>query len=248
MNSQTFTLFIVDLSINRKEISPEKWMKVLLAENKGYARGVNVGIEHARSQGYNQFVVMNNDTRVKANFVNKAQNSLNKHPRTLIAGKIYYEPGYEYHKTRYTKQELGHVIWYAGGLVDWKNVYTIHRGIDEVDHGQYDLFEKTEFITGCLMLFDKAVFDAVGKWNERYFLYYEDADWCERTKRKNISLYYDPAVVIWHKNAQSTGGSGSSLQRRYQEKNRLIFGLKYAPLRTKLHLIKDFFFTKMKMR
>jgi len=248
MNSPDFKVFISDLSVKRQIISHQKWLEVILSENKGYARGVNVGIERALSQGYNQFVVMNNDTRVEKDFINTVQKSLNTHPRALVSGKIYYEAGYEYHTTRYKKQELGHVLWYAGGLVDWKNAYTTHRGVDEVDQGRYDLFEKTEFITGCLMLFDKAVIDAVGPWDERYFLYYEDADWCERAKRKNISLYYDPTVVIWHKNAQSTGGAGSSVHKRYQEKNRLIFGLKYAPFRTKIHLVKDFFLAKIKMR
>lgn len=248
INSPDFKIFIADLSINKKKIPREKWIEVIFSENKGYARGINVGIAHALSQGYTQFIVINNDTRVEKDFVSKAQESMGRHPQSLIGGKIYYEEGFEYHKERYAKKELGKIIWYAGGLVDWKNAYTAHRGVDEVDHGQYDLMEKTEFITGCLMLFDKAVVDMVGLWDERYFLYYEDADWCERAKQKGIPLYYDPTVVIWHKNAQSTGGSGSSLQRRYQEKNRLIFGLKYAPFRTKIHLIKDFFLTKMKMR
>lgn len=248
INVQTFKIFIADLSVSRQKIPHEEWIEVLMTRNGGYAHGVNVGIETATRQGFDQFVVINNDVRVAKDFIDKAQVSLKNHPSSLIGGKIYYEAEFEYHKDRYKNEELAKVIWYAGGIVDWNNVYTTHRGVDEVDRSQYDRLGITEFITGCLMLFDKAVVDKVGKWDESYFLYYEDADFCERAKRKKIALYYDPSVVIWHKNAQSTGGAGSSLHRRYQDKNRLIFGLKYAPFRTKIHLIKDFFLKKIKMR
>ena len=44
--------------------------------------------------------------------------------------------------------------------------------------------------------------------------------------------------VVWHANAQSTG-VGSSLQDYYITRNRLLFGLRYAPLRTKLSLVKQ---------
>lgn len=240
IKSDDFHIFIADLSEKKEQLPERPWLSVIPAENKGYAHGVNVGIEAALKQGIQHFVVINNDTRVEKDFVLHAKSSLMHHPKSLIGGKIYYEKGYEYHD-KYTKEESGKVLWYAGGIVDWKNVYTAHRGVDEVDHGQYDTFMQTPFITGCLMLFDHAVVSAIGLWDVRYFLYYEDADYCERAKQKGISLYYDPSVIIWHKNAQSTGGSGSALHAHYQKKNRLIFGLKYAPLYTKLHLLKNAF-------
>jgi GT2 family glycosyltransferase len=91
------------------------------------------------------------------------------------------------------------------------------------------------------MAYKKSVLNIVGKWDESYFLYYEDADFCERALKKGVSLLYDPSIHLWHKNAQSTGGSGSSLHQKYQTKNRLIFGLKYAPFRTKIHLLLNIF-------
>jgi GT2 family glycosyltransferase len=98
------------------------------------------------------------------------------------------------------------------------------------------------------MLFDKSVIDKVGFWDESYFLYFEDADYCVRAKRKGIKLYYDPSINVWHKNAQSTGGSGSSIHVKYQKENRVKFGFKYAPLKTKFHLVKNFLFAKIKPR
>lgn len=235
--SKDFMIFIIDVTENPKEIDTPKFARVIRSENKGYAHGVNVGIKKAMKDGFKLFTVINSDTIVNTNFVNVSINRLIETPGSIIGGKIYYYPGCEYHESRYDKKDLGKVLWYAGGHIDRNNVIAVHRGVDEVDNGQYDKFERTSFITGCLMCFDKQVVDTVGYLDESYFLYYEDADWCTRAKRAGINLYYDPSIIIWHKNAQSTGGAGSKLHQNYQEKNRLKFSLKYAPWRTKIHLV-----------
>ncbi len=243
--NQNFHLFLVDLSqkkqpINSSAVSNHQ-LTLISGNNLGYAYGVNLGLKQAVEAGFKNFCILNNDIFFKENFTNAVSASLLHHPSSLLGGKIYYAPGFEYHKGRYQKTDLGKVLWYAGGSVDWANALTPHRGVDQVDNNQYNQLEPTEFINGCLMGFDKQVIDKVGFWDEKYFLYFEDADFCERAKRAGIKLYYDPAIVIWHKNAQSTGGSGSRLHQYYQKKSQLRFGLAYAPLKTKLHLLKNYF-------
>lgn len=241
--NKNFHLFITDLSTKRKKIKKTTFLTtVVLGENKGYGFGINLGLKQAINLGFNSFCVLNNDIYFKKEFINNCFESLKKYPDSLIGGKIYYAPGYEYHKNKYQKKDLGRVIWYAGGYVDWRTVTTPHIGVDQVDHGQFDKEEKTGFITGCLMVFNKKVIDEVGFFDDSYFLYYEDADFCLRATKKNISLIYYPKIVIWHKNAQSTEGAGSDIHQKFQKRNRLRFGLKYAPLKTKLHLIKNFLF------
>ncbi|MBI4004842.1 glycosyltransferase family 2 protein [Candidatus Roizmanbacteria bacterium] len=239
--NKNFHLFIADASTNQKPIEISNIPFILtLIENRGYAYGINTLLKKAIDEKFQYFCVINNDTYVKENFVENTLNAIKGHPSSIIGGKIYYAPGYEYHKDRYSAKEKGMVLWYTGGFHDWNHVYTHHRGVDEVDAGQYDAFEETEFVTGCCMIFDKNVVKKVGYWDESFFLYFEDADYCERALRSNIKLYYDPSIVLWHKNAQSTEGSGSSLHQEYQNKNRIKFGLKYAPFRTKLHLLKNY--------
>ncbi len=237
--NNNFSVFVVDLTEESQEFSRPSYATVLKGKNKGYASGLNIGLKKAIAEGFEHFCFINSDTTVDKAFVNSAYDSIIKHPGSIVGGKIYYYPGSEYHKDRYSKENLGNIIWYAGGSIDWNSVVGVHRAVDEVDERKYDSFEKTEFITGCLMCFDKKVIDTLGYLDESYFLYYEDADWCVRAKRKGINLYYDPSIIIWHKNAQSTGGVGSKLHQQYQNKNRLKLGLKYAPWRTKANLLKN---------
>ena len=243
--NKNFHVYLIDISTsNFLAKLKDSRVTVIKSENKGYAHNVNVGVTCAMQDGITKFCIINDDTFFKEDFVTRAVASLKANPHSLIGGKIYYAPGFEYHKDRYEKSQMGTVFWYAGGIFDWNHVTSAHRGVDEVDHGQYNVREETEFITGAVMLYDRSVFDTVGPWDESYFLYFEDSDYCVRAKKSGVTLLYDPSVVIWHKVSQSTGGSGSDIHVKYQTKNRLKFGLKYAPFRTKLHLLKNFLFAK----
>ncbi|MBI2641845.1 glycosyltransferase family 2 protein [Candidatus Roizmanbacteria bacterium] len=241
--NKNFHLYLVDLSEKKQIISSESFsLSYIPSINRGYAYGVNLGLRVALKEGYQDFCVMNSDIYFNETFVDSVVKSFSKHAGSILGGKIYYAPRYEYHKETYEKNQLGKVLWYAGGSVDWKNALTPHRGVDEVDHGQYSRPEETEFITGALMFFDKTVINTIGFWDEGYFLYFEDADFCERAKKAGIKLYFDPSIIIWHKNAQSTGGPGSTIQQKLQGKNRLRFALKYGPLKTKFHVVKNYVF------
>jgi len=238
--NKNFHLYVADLSKKKQKIKTNLPITILKSTNFGYAHGINLGLKKALEDNFEYFCIINNDVFFNGDFVDSVSNSIFNHPSSILGGKIYYAPGFEYHKQRYQNSDLGHILWYAGGKIDWNHVITPHRGVDEVDKNQFNKIEKTTFITGCLMCLDKNVINKIGYLDESYFLYYEDADFCVRAKMKNIDLYYDPSIIVWHKNAQSTEGAGSTIHQKYQQKNRLKFGLKYAPFRTKLHLIKNY--------
>lgn len=242
-SQKDFYLFIIDLSKTKKTIpDTDVKMTILKGLNKGYASGVNLGLKKAKDEGFEYFCVINNDTYFEKDFIEKIVDCLIRHPGSIIGGKIYYAQGFEFHKTRYKKKDLGKVIWFAGGKMDWLHALTTHIGVDEVDTKEFDQPRKVDFINGALMVFDKKILEKIGFWDEQYFLYFEDADYCVRAKKAGINLYYEPQIKLWHKNSQSTGGSGSPLHLKYQKINQLKFGLKYAPLRTKLHLLINYLF------
>lgn len=210
------------------------------SENLGFSGGNNVAIKYALENKADYVLILNNDTYADENFLEellKVAETDNK--IGILVPKIYFAPGFEYHKDRYSKNELGKVFWYGGGKIDWANVIGHHRGVDEVDKGQYDKTQRTEIATGCCMLIKKEVFENVGLLDDKYFLYYEDSDLSMRAKSKGFKVVYVPTSIIWHKNAGSAGGSGSILQDYYITKSRLLFGFRYAPARSKLALFKE---------
>lgn len=206
--------------------------------NKGFSGGMNLGINYALKNMADYVVVLNNDTIVDPGFIT---NLLKETGRAqIISPKIYFAAGYEFHKSRYKKSDLGKVIWYAGAKIDWDNIIGVHIGVDEVDHGQFKT-GKVALATGCCMMVSSDVFRKIGLLNEKYFLYLEDMDFSFRAKRAGFEILFDSASIIWHKNASSAGGSGSKLQDYYITRNRLLFGFKYAKFKTKMALLKSIF-------
>ena len=207
--------------------------------NLGFTGGNNLGIEKALSLKADWVLILNNDTIVDRDLMIELIKFSKKNPQVGVIGpKIYFAPGCEYHADRYKPHERGKVFWYAGGLIDWTNVLASHRGVDEVDRGQYDQAGETQFVTGCAMMVSSQVFKKTGLLNDEYYLYLEDSDFCQRAKRAGFQVFYAPKAKLWHVNAGSSQ-VGGELHDYFLTRNRLLFGLTYAPWRAKLALIKE---------
>ncbi|MEM3063264.1 MAG: glycosyltransferase family 2 protein [Nitrososphaerota archaeon] len=208
-------------------------------ENVGFAGGNNLGIKKAIDSGADWILVLNPDTKVSPNIINEFLKVQNKDKLAgILAPKIYFWPGFEFYKKKYNKNDYGKVIWYAGGIIDWKNILASHRGIDEVDNGQYDVISETDFASGAAMFINANVFEKAGFFDERYFLYFDDVEFCQRAKLSGFRVVFVPKAIVWHKWAQSTGG-GSDIQDYFITRNRLLFGLNYSPVRTKIALFRQ---------
>jgi len=207
--------------------------------NLGFGEGLNKGIDYGKIWGADYFFVINNDSIIgDPDILQKLIKVFKKDPKIgVVAPRVLFQKGYEFHKDRYEQKDLGKVIWYGGGSFDWDNVASIHRGIDEVDSAQYDLEEETDFITGACFLVKKEVLEKV-KFDGEYFLYFEDADFNKQVKEIGFKLYYLGKTFIYHKVSQSTG-IGSNLTDYFHSRNRLIFGFRYAKLRTKFALLRE---------
>jgi GT2 family glycosyltransferase len=239
----TLETIVVDNGSTNDSVSVIKkqhpWVRLIeTGKNLGFTGGNNVGMEVAMKDGADFLWLLNNDTLVTSDAWRLIE-AFDVSDVGIAGSKIYFAPGYEYHKDRYSPKERGRVFWYAGGLVDWANMYASHKGVDEVDYGQYDTMEETPYVTGCSFMIARDVVSQIGVLDDRYYLYLEDLDYCLRAKRAGFRLMYNPASVIWHVNAGSSGGAGNPLHEYYMTRNRLYVGLKYAPLRTKFALLRE---------
>ena len=206
--------------------------------NLGFTGGNNQGIRQALKWGADAVWLLNDDVKVDKYALSELVKSIYDVQVGAAVPKIYFYPGFEFHKERYSKRELGKVIWYAGGEIDWDNCIGKHRGVDEVDVGQFDKQTETEFATGCSILIKREAIEKVGLLNEKYFMYLEDLDYSMRLKQYGFKIVYQPKAAVWHKNAQSSG-VGDDLHDYFFTRNRLLFGFEYAPLRTKLALLRE---------
>jgi len=156
-------------------------------KNYGFAEGCNVGMKDALARGADYVVLLNNDTIVAPDFLEKLISVFESDQAIGIAGgKIYcYEaPG---------------VVWSAGGSINYWTGRTPIRGRGEVDHGQYEEIQAVDWICGCFMLISSKVLQTVGMLDNRFFFSWEDVDLCVRAARRGFKVLFVPQSKIWHK-------------------------------------------------
>ena len=237
------TVIVVDNGSTNESVDSirKKFPEVTLLEtgkNLGFTGGNNFGVTYALAHGADFVWLLNNDTFVDPDVLTLV--TAFKDPKVGAAGsKIYFAPKHEFHFDRYKENERGKVFWYAGGVVDWANMYASHRGVDEVDRGQYNKMEETPFVTGCSLMVRREVIEKIGFLDDRYYLYLEDLDFCLRVKNAGYKLMYVPSSILWHVNAGSSARPGNPLHEYYMTRNRLLLGFRYAGLRTKFALFRE---------
>lgn len=215
---------------------------IRVEENTGFSGGNNTGIRFALAEKKPDLIVLlNDDTTVNPDFLTPLWDFMQENPRAAAVNpKIYFTKNHEFYEKSYTPSQRGEVLWFAGGWIDWKEVFTWHKGVDEPDLGQHDDAQRIPFATGCCMALRPTALKEVGLLNDDLFLYWEDVELSLRLRKHGYEIWYQPKSVIWHDNAGSSG-SGSKLHEYYQTRNRLIVGFTYAPFRTKLFLAKHAF-------
>ena len=115
---------------------------------------------------------------------------------------------------------------------------SIHRGIDEVDSETYENEMEIDFATGCCFLIKREVLEKVGMFSEGYFAYFEDSEYSKRVLDSGYKIYFNGQASIYHKVSQTTE-IGSPLTDYYITRNRLLFGNRYAPFRSRLALNRE---------
>jgi GT2 family glycosyltransferase len=179
---------------NSREIlsAQENITTIFLPKNEGFASGTNAGIKAALATDCKFLLVINNDTILPAEFLSPLVDVLEDNPTIgIVSPKIYYSSNTE-------------TIWFAGGKFTRPRILGSIIGLDELDEGRYEQPRLIDFAVGCCMLIKREVFEKVGYFDEDFFFYHEDVDFCYRAQSKGIQIFYQPKSIIYHKVSQST--------------------------------------------
>lgn len=165
--------------------------------NRGIAAGYNTGIQAALAKGADHVVVMNNDLICDAGFVDQMVDALRHTPNCgMVMPKIYHFPETDR-------------IWSVGAFVRWLPANIILRGRGQRDFGQFDKRVLLEFAPSCCLLLSRSLCEKV-TFDEEYFFYYDDWDFCLEARKQGYSIVYEPRARLWHKVSQSTQNSPKS--------------------------------------
>jgi len=189
-----FQLYIIDntsidgtLEILEKE-QDARMCVIRNTSNLGVAKANNQGIKKAIEDGCDQVLIINNDVEFESNLIKKLLQVQKEKDCSLVTPKMMY-----YNNPKY--------IWYGGSwFIKSKGYLPLHRGMKELDTGQYDKIEEVEYAPTCCLLAKKEIFEDIGFMDEKYFVYFDDTDFSFRVwKDGRHKMYFVPNVEFFHK-------------------------------------------------
>jgi GT2 family glycosyltransferase len=165
---------------------------LLLDKNIGYAGGMNKGIGHLlKNKKIKVLLLLNNDTVVKSDFLGPLMDCLEDSSGYHIATpKILYSD-------RVT-------IWSAGARVFYPLLFSL-QSKGKQDGFQFNSPRKINSVTGCAMAVRREVFEKIGLFDEEYFAYVEDIDFCKRAVTAGFRFAYCYKSTIFHKASGTLG-------------------------------------------
>ena len=182
--------------------------------HQGYAAGVNQGIKNALKDNCELFVVANSDISLIA--------------LTSLTTLSFFDSASHFDIWGLAmKQE--NKIYYGGEIDKWR----MSGGL--IDKKPKNRFVPVDFVSGSLMFIKKNVIDQIGPpaggFDESYFMYYEEVDYCYRAKKVGFNVGIDSKLSYEHLEVSQDSPS----KELYLFKNRLKFLFKYGTFKQKIY-------------
>jgi N-acetylglucosaminyl-diphospho-decaprenol L-rhamnosyltransferase len=178
--------------------------------NSGMGSGNNAGMKVAKGR---YFILLNSDTIVPRGAFKKLLNWLERHPDCDVVGpQLRYPDGRLQTSGGYfpTLLNIGLLFLGVDDLPILNRYLPLYqRGGLYLSGKQPDWFTRehpVDWLMGACILLKREVFDRVGGFEEKIFMYVEEVEWFYRIKESGYSVWYTPEVWVIHRK----GGSSAS--------------------------------------
>jgi hypothetical protein len=149
--------------------------------NGGYAAGNNDGIRHALQQGADYVLLINNDVVVEPDFLLPMVELAESNSEIgMVTCKAFFQSNRE------------RIYCTAGYFSRWRCA-----GVS-LPPRERDREGEVSYISGCILLVKRKVFETAGLLDEKFFMYYEDVEFARRV-RERYKLAYAPSGAVYHK-------------------------------------------------
>lgn len=162
--------------------------------NKGFAAANNQGIEIAKGK---YILLLNSDTVILNNAINKVYDFMEERKDVAIAGCKQLFPNLQLQPSCRSFPTLWNIFTEATFL------YTIFKktklfGQYYLSYFKYDTIKKIDVVMGSFMFIRRKVFEDIGGFDEAFFFYTEETDFCYRAAQKGYDGYFFPEATIIH--------------------------------------------------
>ncbi len=167
-------------------------------ENLGFAGGNNVGIEWALDHHAEWILLLNNDTTVDPELLNKLLDAAKTQPNAKILG------------AKILRYHTPNIVDHLGGYWDEPSGEFLCPEMGQIDHPYFEM-KQADYVCGAALFMHRSVPKTIGLLEPKFFLFWEESDYCWRAKKAGFEVWTAPEAKIWHKVSSSfTGGKPHS--------------------------------------
>lgn len=185
-------------------------------KNLGFARANNQGIKKAKGK---YLLLLNSDAQVKSKALEELVKFGEENSGAGVVGARLVNPDGSVQPSVYHFPKLINAL---------KDYWLGKKGAYEKYAPSGKKPVEVEAVTGAAMLIPRRTIEKVGFLDEKYFMYFEDLDYCLRVRKAGFKIYYLPEAEIIHHHGQSAAKVGSQAYSYLVESSKKYHGwLKY---------------------
>lgn len=195
-------------------------------ENAGYARANNQGIRKAKGR---YILFLNSDTKLVEDSLTKMVMWMDKHPEVGAASCALVNEDGSIQPNGGSFPDLLRVFLWLTFLDDIPGLARVFGSYHTsaavpISRGIYRQEHQKDWISGAVFLLRRKVFEKIGGFDEDFFMYTEDVEYCFRIKKAGWGVWYTPSTRILHVGFGSGKGGTVRFARAYIGKEGGIIG------------------------
>lgn len=215
INYPNYEIILVDNGSTDESIDyiKSKFSEIKVVKNKknlGFAGGNNSGLRLVLGE---YVLLLNNDTLVKKNFLTKLVTKIEQSDDTgIVQSKIL---------SMDDNRKLDSV-----GAFFTNTGFLYHHGYLQSDAQKFDKTKYLYTAKGACMLIRKKLINKIGLFDDQFFAYFEETDFCHRAWLAGYKVVYAPESIIYHKIGGTSNSMNNAFIQYHSFKNRITSYLK----------------------
>ncbi|MBI5403114.1 MAG: glycosyltransferase family 2 protein [Ignavibacteriae bacterium] len=190
--------------------------RIIESENYGYANANNTGAGKAKGK---YIFFLNADTEIRNDFLAEFDKAFGNLEFGAAGLKLVYPDG-SFQPSCYLKNNFFNEI-------KNKKLEQIFKSGSETEKKEiekkYAEIRKVDWVSGAAFIVKRNIFESVGGFDERFFLFYEDADLCKRLSDKGYGIYYYPCGEVIHLKGENANRNFNDVTYYFSKKSQILY-------------------------
>ena len=195
--------------------------------NEGFAGGCNIGIKSALSSGFEFIFLLNSDATVEYDTLSNLLEVEKLYSNTVLGCVVRYS-------------ETGKVQFFGSSVSPISGTPVWHSEKYKSHILEQKIIE-SDFVFGAALFAKSKMFENYGLFDERFFLNFEETDWCYRVRKSGGQCLIVRDAIVRHVGGASLGSTGSPLHSYFLERNRMLFIEKHGSIGQRIKSFRNYF-------